>query len=59
MSDHIPCPLAAGGAEGPWDHASRLEQLQGSYPMQVVGIADPDVNKVSQWRQALTSTVKQ
>ena len=27
-----------GGAEGPWDHASRLERLP---LLQVVGIADP------------------
>jgi len=31
-----------GGAEGPWDHASRLEQLGG---VQVVAIADPDLPK--------------
>lgn len=28
-----------GGAEGPWDHASRLERIGG---VEVVGIADPD-----------------
>jgi predicted dehydrogenase len=28
-----------GGAEGPWDHASRLERLEG---LEVVGVADPD-----------------
>lgn len=29
-----------GGGEGPWDHASRLEQLEG---LRVVGVADPNV----------------
>ncbi len=28
-----------GGGEGPWDHASRLEQIEG---LEVVGIADPN-----------------
>ena len=28
-----------GGAEGPWDHASRLEKIGG---LSVVGVADPD-----------------
>lgn len=28
-----------GGAEGPWDHASRLEKIGG---IRVVGVADPD-----------------
>ena len=31
-----------GGAEGPWDHSRRLEQLGG---VQVVAIADPDLPK--------------
>ena len=31
-----------GGAEGPWDHSKRLEQLGGVH---VVGIADPDLPK--------------
>ena len=31
-----------GGAEGPWDHSKRLEQLGG---VQVVAIADPDLHK--------------
>jgi len=30
-----------GGGEGPWDHASRLEQIEG---LQVVGVADPNVD---------------
>jgi predicted dehydrogenase len=29
-----------GGGEGPWDHASRLEKIEG---LEVVGIADPNV----------------
>jgi predicted dehydrogenase len=29
-----------GGGEGPWDHASRLEQIKG---LRVVGVADPDL----------------
>lgn len=28
-----------GGAEGPWDHASRLEQIEG---IRLAGVADPD-----------------
>ena len=31
-----------GGAEGPWDHSRRLEELGG---VQVVAIADPDLPK--------------
>ncbi len=31
-----------GGAEGPWDHASRLETIGG---LRVVGIADPDTGR--------------
>ena len=31
-----------GGAEGPWDHSRRLEELGG---VRVVGIADPDLDK--------------
>jgi predicted dehydrogenase len=31
-----------GGAEGPWDHATRLEKLS---RLTVVGIADPDVER--------------
>ena len=31
-----------GGAEGPWDHSRRLEQLGG---IKVVAIADPDLPK--------------
>lgn len=31
-----------GGAEGPWDHASRLEQIGG---VKVCGVADPDTEK--------------
>ncbi len=29
-----------GGAEGPWDHASRLEQIKG---LNLRGVADPDI----------------
>ncbi len=31
-----------GGAEGPWDHASRLAKIGG---VRVVGVADPDVSR--------------
>ena len=31
-----------GGAEGPWDHASRLEQMSG---ISVVAIVDPITDK--------------
>lgn len=31
-----------GGGEGPWDHASRLEQIDG---VDIVGVADPDVER--------------
>ncbi len=31
-----------GGGEGPWDHASRLERIEG---LKVVGVADPDVER--------------
>jgi len=31
-----------GGGEGPWDHASRLEKIEG---IEVVGVADPDVER--------------
>lgn len=34
-----------GGAEGPWDHSKRLEQLGG---VKVVAIADPDLPKAEQ-----------
>ncbi|CAL4070016.1 unnamed protein product [Meganyctiphanes norvegica] len=38
-----------GGAEGPWDHASRLEQIPG---VEVVGIADMDQDKAHKVLQA-------
>ena len=31
-----------GGGEGPWDHASRLEKIEG---IQVIGVADPDTER--------------
>lgn len=31
-----------GGGEGPWDHASRLERIDG---LKVVGVADPDMER--------------
>ena len=31
-----------GGGEGPWDHASRLEKIDG---IEVVGVADPDMER--------------
>jgi len=34
-----------GGGEGPWDHASRLEKLFPRYPLEIVGIADPDLER--------------
>ena len=34
-----------GGAEGPWDHASRLEKIGG---LSVVGVADPDTARAEQ-----------
>lgn len=34
-----------GGAEGPWDHSRRLEQLGG---VKVVAIADPDLPKAQE-----------
>ena len=34
-----------GGAEGPWDHSRRLEQLGG---IKVVAIADPDLPKAQE-----------
>ena len=34
-----------GGAEGPWDHSRRLEQLRG---VKVVAIADPLVSKAEE-----------
>jgi predicted dehydrogenase len=33
-----------GGGEGPWDHASRLEQIDG---LEVVGVADPDTKRAA------------
>jgi len=30
-----------GGAEGPWDHASRLEALAAKFGVEFVGVADP------------------
>jgi predicted dehydrogenase len=33
-----------GGGEGPWDHASRLEQIPG---LRVVGAADPDTARAA------------
>ena len=33
-----------GGGEGPWDHASRLEKIDG---VRVVGVADPDVARAN------------
>ena len=34
-----------GGAEGPWDHSRRLEQLGG---VKIVAIADPDLPKAQE-----------
>ena len=34
-----------GGAEGPWDHATRLEKLGG---LTIVGLADPDIARAEQ-----------
>lgn len=34
-----------GGAEGPWDHSRRLEQVEG---VEIVAIADPDLPKAQE-----------
>ena len=41
-----------GGAEGPWDHSSRLERLGG---VRVVAIADPDLPKARRVLDAKSS----
>ena len=41
-----------GGAEGPWDHSRRLEQLGG---VKIVAIADPLVSKAQEVLQGKLS----
>lgn len=38
---------AAGGAEGPWDHATRLEALAQRFNLHFVGVADPLTEKAA------------
>ena len=41
-----------GGAEGPWDHASRLEKIG---DVSVAGVADPDTARATRVLQARQS----
>jgi len=34
-----------GGGEGPWDHATRVEQIANHFPLIIVGLADPFVER--------------
>jgi predicted dehydrogenase len=38
-----------GGGEGPWDHASRLERIEG---IRLVGVADPDTDNAARRLEA-------
>ncbi len=41
-----------GGAEGPWDHSKRLEEIGG---VEIVGIADPITSKAKEILQTKLS----